>query len=97
VVDDAAMRIKEVVRGADLLPSTARRLLVYRALVYFSTAVWLTKLYIHPASPATLGEFYRRLALGDLIPIWFVAGSAALFVVTATTLALRATTPDETL
>jgi glutamyl-tRNA synthetase len=32
VVDDAAMRIAEVVRGADLLVSTARQLLLYRAL-----------------------------------------------------------------
>jgi len=32
VVDDAAMRITEVVRGEDLLPSTARQLLLYRAL-----------------------------------------------------------------
>ena len=32
VVDDAAMRISEVVRGADLLVSTARQILLYRAL-----------------------------------------------------------------
>jgi glutamyl-tRNA synthetase len=32
VVDDAAMRVTEVVRGADLLVSTARQLLLYRAL-----------------------------------------------------------------
>jgi glutamyl-tRNA synthetase len=32
VVDDIAMRIDEVVRGEDLLPSTVRQLLLYRAL-----------------------------------------------------------------
>jgi glutamyl/glutaminyl-tRNA synthetase len=32
VVDDAAMRITEVVRGIDLLKSTARQILLYRAL-----------------------------------------------------------------
>jgi glutamyl/glutaminyl-tRNA synthetase len=38
VVDDAAMRITEVVRGADLLLSTARQLLLYRALGYLTPA-----------------------------------------------------------
>jgi glutamyl-tRNA synthetase len=32
VVDDAAMRVTEVVRGADLLKSTARQILLQRAL-----------------------------------------------------------------
>lgn len=32
VVDDAAMRITEIVRGADLLKSTARQILLYRTL-----------------------------------------------------------------
>jgi glutamyl-tRNA synthetase len=32
VVDDAAMQVTEVVRGADLLKSTARQILIYRAL-----------------------------------------------------------------
>lgn len=32
VVDDAAMRITDVVRGADLLSSTARQILLYQAL-----------------------------------------------------------------
>jgi glutamyl-tRNA synthetase len=32
VADDAAMQISEVVRGADLLVSTARQILIYRAL-----------------------------------------------------------------
>jgi len=40
VVDDAAMRISEVVRGADLLVSTARQLLLYRALEWTPPAFY---------------------------------------------------------
>jgi len=39
VADDAAMGITEVVRGADLLKSTARQILLYRALGY-SIPAW---------------------------------------------------------
>jgi uncharacterized membrane protein len=59
----------------------------YLMLVYFVTAVWITKLYIHPNSPADIHEFYNRLAVGGLIPSWFVAASATLFVMGATVLA----------
>ena len=40
VVDDAAMRITEVVRGADLLLSTFRQLLLYAALGLAPPAFW---------------------------------------------------------
>lgn len=44
VVDDAAMRITEVVRGADLLISTFRQLLIYRALGIEPPAFYHTRL-----------------------------------------------------
>ncbi len=40
VADDHAMRITEVVRGADLLKSTARQLLLYRALGFAAPAFY---------------------------------------------------------
>ncbi len=54
VADDAAMRITEVVRGADLLISTARQWLLYRALG------WPPPDFFH--CPLLLDEQGRRLA-----------------------------------
>ena len=55
VVDDAAMRITEVVRGEDLLISTARQLLLYRAL-----ELTPPKQFAHV--PLVVGPDGRRLA-----------------------------------
>jgi uncharacterized membrane protein len=65
----------------------------YLMLVYFTTAVWLTKVFIHPASPVDAVDWYGRLALGDLLPSWFVALSAGAFLSAVTVLAV--TTPSE--
>ncbi|WP_263366686.1 tRNA glutamyl-Q(34) synthetase GluQRS [Edaphobacter bradus] len=46
VVDDAAMRITEVVRGADLLKSTARQILLQRALSLPAVAYFHTRLLV---------------------------------------------------
>jgi len=54
VVDDIAMGITEVVRGADLLTSTARQLLLYRALGAAAPA------FFH--CPLVVDEHGRRLA-----------------------------------
>ena len=57
VVDDAAMRITEVVRGSDLLRSTARQLLLIRALGLPEPA------YAH--TPLVVNERGERLAKRD--------------------------------
>ncbi|MHC4391051.1 MAG: tRNA glutamyl-Q(34) synthetase GluQRS [Planctomycetota bacterium] len=54
VVDDAAMRITEVVRADDLIPSTPRQLLLYRALGLTPPA------FLHV--PLVVGPEGRRLA-----------------------------------
>ena len=56
-VDDALMQITEVVRGADLIASTARQLLLYRALG------WPAPQFFH--CPLVLDETGRRLAKRD--------------------------------
>ena len=65
----------------------------YLLLVYFVSAVWLAKVFVHPQSAADVHEFYARLAVGELLPSWFVAATAGLFVLTATVLGVR--TPSE--
>jgi uncharacterized membrane protein len=60
----------------------------YAMLLYFITAAWLTKAFVHPVSPLSPAEFYQRLAVGDLFPSWFVAVTATAFIVTATLLAV---------
>ena len=52
--DDHAMEITEVVRGADLLRSTARQILIYRALG------WTPPAWYH--APLLLDENGKRLA-----------------------------------
>ena len=54
VADDHAMGITEVVRGADLLLSTARQILLYRALC------WLEPIWAH--TPLVVDAQGRRLA-----------------------------------
>jgi glutamyl-tRNA synthetase len=54
VADDHAMQITEVVRGEDLLTSTARQLLIYRALG------WTPPAFFH--CPLVRNEHGRRLA-----------------------------------
>jgi uncharacterized membrane protein len=65
----------------------------YLLLVYFVTAVWLTKVFIHPQSPESLLDYHSRLAVGGLFPSWFVAVTAGVFVGGCTILA--ATCPSE--
>jgi uncharacterized membrane protein len=60
----------------------------YLMLLLFVTAVWVTKVFIHPVSARSAGELYSRLAVADAIPSWFVAASACLFVVLSSALAL---------
>jgi uncharacterized membrane protein len=82
---DLAADLREP-RGTILLLDAVRLRLRrnYALLFYFITAVWLTKLFIHRGDVAT--TFYERMAVGDLIPSWFVAGSASLFILVITAL-----------
>jgi glutamyl-tRNA synthetase len=65
VVDDAAMRITEVIRGADLLRSTARQLLLYRALGWNAPAFYHCPL-VTDASGVRLAKRHDALSLSKL-------------------------------
>jgi len=65
VVDDAAMHITEVVRGADLLKSTARQLLLQRALGYPMPDYFHCEL-LRDASGTRLAKRHDALSLRHL-------------------------------
>jgi glutamyl-tRNA synthetase len=65
VVDDAAMNITEVVRGEDLLLSTARQLLLYRALGYTAPCFCHLPL-MRDANGKRLAKRTQALALSTL-------------------------------
>ena len=59
------------------------------------TGVWFTKLFVHPASPSSVGEFHARLAVGGLIPSPIVLVTAVVFVVAATLLSAFSPSQEE--
>ena len=65
VADDAAMRITEVVRGEDLLKSTARQILLYRALK-IDTPAWFHCRLIVDANGRRLAKRHDALSLRTL-------------------------------
>jgi glutamyl-tRNA synthetase len=65
VVDDAAMKITEVVRGADLIISTFRQLLLYRALHLTPPAFFHCDLVIDETG-VRLAKRHDALSLGQL-------------------------------
>jgi glutamyl-queuosine tRNA(Asp) synthetase len=69
VVDDAAMRITEVVRGADLLVSTARQLLLYRALGLSAPNFFHCPLMLDERGER-LAKRYEALSLRQLRGSW---------------------------
>ena len=65
VVDDAAMRITEVVRGADLLKSTARQLLLMRALGHAAPDYFHCEL-VRDSAGARLAKRHDALSIRHL-------------------------------
>ncbi len=65
VVDDAAMEITDVVRGADLLSSTARQILLYRALE-LDQPRWMHVPLLVEAEGVRLSKRSGSLTVGEL-------------------------------
>jgi glutamyl-tRNA synthetase len=65
VVDDAALGITEVVRGADLMRSTFRQLLLFRALGLTAPAFYHCPL-VHDEAGVRLAKRHDALALRTL-------------------------------
>lgn len=65
VADDVEMGITEVVRGEDLLRSTARQLLVYRALEA-KTPAWCHLPLVRDAAGRRLAKRHRALSVREL-------------------------------
>jgi len=66
VCDDHAMHISEVVRGEDLLLSTARQILIYEALGWNEPAWYHCPLVIDPATGQRMAKTHRSLSLRSL-------------------------------
>jgi glutamyl-tRNA synthetase len=61
-VDDALMRITDVLRGEDLLPSTPRQIALYHALIDIGVAHWVPR-FGH--MPLVLGDGTKKLSKRD--------------------------------
>jgi glutamyl/glutaminyl-tRNA synthetase len=72
VVDDAAMQISEVVRGADLLKSTARQMLLQRALRYATPAYFHCEL-MRDGAGTRLAKRHDALSIRHLRESWMTA------------------------
>jgi glutamyl-tRNA synthetase len=97
-VDDAAMGITEVVRGRDLLKSTARQLLLYRALGLRAPAFFHCPL-LTDASGARLAKRSDSYSLRDLRQRGFTPGDILKVVLRETAVSRESfiAKPDELL
>ncbi len=61
-VDDALMRVTDVLRGEDLLPSTPRQIALYHALIDIGVARWVPRV---GHLPLVLGDGTKKLSKRD--------------------------------